>query len=71
MPLEGVVLQLKSMNVETILNFPFLTLPNEEGLRQAENLLIHLEALYMKTRKITYLGLLMIELPLFPRYSKM
>ncbi|CCJ30662.1 unnamed protein product, partial [Pneumocystis jirovecii] len=70
MPIEGVVLKMKSMNIDNILNFPFPTPPDEESLKKAENLLICLNALD-KQKRITSLGKVMSLFPLAPRYSKM
>lgn len=44
-PIEGVVLQMKSMHIDAVVNFPFPTPPNRDALRQAEKLLTHLGAL--------------------------
>lgn len=33
---EGVVLQMKSMNIDTIVNFPFPTAPDRTSLKKAE-----------------------------------
>lgn len=33
---EGVVLQMKSMNIDTIVNFPFPTAPDRPSLKKAE-----------------------------------
>ncbi|KAG9035596.1 putative ATP-dependent RNA helicase DHR1 [Tulasnella sp. JGI-2019a] len=45
MPIEGVVLQMKSMHIDAVINFPFPTPPNRDGLRRAEKLLTYLGAL--------------------------
>lgn len=36
MPIEGIVLQMKSMNIDTVINFPFPTPPDRDSLRKAE-----------------------------------
>ncbi|KAG5437605.1 hypothetical protein PCANB_000642 [Pneumocystis canis] len=69
MPIEGVVLKMKSMNIDNILNFPFPTLPEKESLKKAENLLMCLNALN-KQNRITNLGRTMALFPLAPRYAK-
>ncbi|KAG8862402.1 putative ATP-dependent RNA helicase DHR1 [Tulasnella sp. 330] len=87
MPIEGVVLQMKSMHIDAVINFPFPTPPNRDALRQAEKLLTHLGALESpETTKgatsnkssslttggrITDLGRAMALFPVSPRYSKM
>jgi ATP-dependent RNA helicase DHX37/DHR1 len=45
MPIEGVVLQMKSMNIDAVVNFPFPTPPDRQTLRKAETVLTHLGAL--------------------------
>ncbi|QRV77442.1 Helicase associated domain (HA2) [Ceratobasidium sp. AG-Ba] len=45
MPIEGVVLQMKSMGIDAVINFPFPTPPDRESLRKAEVVLTHLGAL--------------------------
>ncbi|THH01498.1 hypothetical protein EW026_g1188 [Hermanssonia centrifuga] len=45
MPIEGVVLQMKSMHIDAVTNFPFPTPPDRLSLRKAEVILTHLGAL--------------------------
>nr|CAG8440501.1 12065_t:CDS:10 [Entrophospora candida] len=71
MPIEGVVLQMKSMNLDNIVNFPFPTPPNRDQLLKAENLLKHMNALDDNTGQITELGRVMATFPIAPRFSKM
>lgn len=70
MPVEGVVLNMKSMGIQTVANFPFPTPPNREMLRQAENLLKYLGALDKQKGQITSMGKKMSLFPLSPRFSK-
>ena len=70
MPVEGVVLQLKSMDLQHVVNFPFPTPPDRQSLAKAEKLLTYLGAL-SKDGKITSLGLELSTYPLSPRFSKM
>ncbi|KAI9683208.1 MAG: putative ATP-dependent RNA helicase DHR1 [Trizodia sp. TS-e1964] len=65
----GVVLQLKSMKIPHIEDFPFPTPPSIESLQKAENLLSNLKAL--SDGKINDLGALMSAFPLSPRFSRM
>ena len=44
-PIEGVVLQMKSMHIDAVVNFPFPTPPDRLALKKAEALLTHLNAL--------------------------
>jgi ATP-dependent RNA helicase DHX37/DHR1 len=81
MPIDGVVLQMKSMHIDTVTNFPFPTPPDRLALRQAETVLRHLGAIEDKKQEpasqvvgngqITELGRAMALFPLSPRYSRM
>jgi ATP-dependent RNA helicase DHX37/DHR1 len=68
-PLEGVVLQLKSMGVPVV-NFPFPTSPDRESLQKAENLLSYLGAI-SPDGKVTKLGHELSLYPLNPRFARM
>jgi ATP-dependent RNA helicase DHX37/DHR1 len=68
-PLEGVVLQLKSMGAPVV-NFPFPTSPDRESLQRAENLLSYLGAL-TSDGKVTKLGHELSLYPLNPRFARM
>lgn len=74
MPIEGVVLQMKSMYIDAVINFPFPTPPERSTLRQAETVLTHLGALKSSSgseAQITELGQTMSLFPLSPRFSRM
>ncbi|KAG8723348.1 putative ATP-dependent RNA helicase DHR1 [Ceratobasidium sp. 423] len=78
MPVEGVVLQMKSMGIDAVVNFPFPTPPEREALRRAEVTLAHLGALAGENGgkvvvggQITPLGRAMSLFPVSPRFSKM
>lgn len=70
MPVEGVVLQLKSMDLQHVVNFPFPTPPDRRSLAQAEKLLSYLGAISHEG-KITDVGRELSNYPLSPRFSKM
>ena len=70
MPVEGIALQLKSMELHNVVNFPFPTPPDRQGLAKAERLLMYLGAL-TKDGKITPGGRGLSAFPLSPRYAKM
>ena len=70
MPVEGVVLQLKSMDLQHVVNFPFPTPPDRQGLAKAEKLLRYLGALSLEG-KVTTVGRELSNYPLSPRFSKM
>ncbi|GAA5824419.1 hypothetical protein JCM5353_005031 [Sporobolomyces roseus] len=77
MPIEGIVLTMKSMNIDSVANFPFPTPPDRDSLRRAEKTLVNLAALEAVDNaskvggKITDLGRSMALFPLSPRFSKM
>ncbi|XP_053276304.1 probable ATP-dependent RNA helicase DHX37 [Pleuronectes platessa] len=84
-PVEDLVLQMKDLNIEKVVNFPFPTTPSSEALVAAEQLLISLGALeepphtervkeMQRARlcsPITPLGRAMASFPVSPRYAKM
>jgi len=70
MPVEGVVLQLKSMDLQHVVNFPFPTPPDPQSLAKAEKLLSYLGAVSPEGR-ITTIGRELSKYPLSPRFAKM
>lgn len=70
MPVESIVLQMKSMAIHNVVNFPFPTPPDRKALFNATELLQHLGALDMKGN-ITQDGKVMSLFPLSPRFSKL
>lgn len=74
MPIDGVVLQMKSMHIDAVVNFPFPTPPPRDMLFKSERLLTHLGALQKTSTngaQITDMGRSMALFPLSPRYSRM
>jgi ATP-dependent RNA helicase DHX37/DHR1 len=74
MPIDGVVLQMKSMHIDAVVNFPFPTPPSRDMLFKSEKLLTHLGALQTtgaNGAQITDMGRSMALFPLSPRYSRM
>ncbi|CAG8907612.1 unnamed protein product [Penicillium nalgiovense] len=69
-PIEGVVLQMKSMGLHNVINFPFPTPPSRQGLAKAEKLLKNLGAL-TADGQVTPIGRRLSTYPLSPRFSKM
>lgn len=69
-PIEGVVLQLKSMKLRNIASFPFPTPPDLGRLMKAEKLLTHLGSLTVEGT-ITPHGQELAHYPLSPRFAKM
>ncbi|KAL5859172.1 hypothetical protein ACOSQ4_000468 [Xanthoceras sorbifolium] len=69
-PVEGVVLLMKSMNIDKVANFPFPTPPEATALVEAERCLKALEALDGNGR-LTTLGKAMAHYPMSPRHSRM
>ena len=72
-PVEDLVLQLKTLNIDRLANFPFPTPPDLKAIQVAEDILVQLNALdrTTATKKITDLGRRMAAYPVNPRYSKM
>ncbi|RWS15917.1 putative ATP-dependent RNA helicase kurz-like protein, partial [Dinothrombium tinctorium] len=85
-PVDDLVLQMKSMNIDNVCNFPFPTPPSSEALKASEQRLMLLGALddlrrethslssiksQLSLTKITPLGKAMAYFPLNPRYAKM
>ncbi|XP_033947271.1 probable ATP-dependent RNA helicase DHX37 isoform X2 [Pseudochaenichthys georgianus] len=84
-PVEDLVLQMKDLNIDKVVNFPFPTSPSTEALVAAEQLLVSLGALKEPPRTgslkqmelarlscpITPLGRAMASFPVAPRYAKM
>lgn len=70
-PVDSVYLQMKSMNIDNIVNFPFPTQPDREQLAAAERLLIQLDALDPKSKRITDVGRQLCAFPVAPRLGKM
>ena len=67
---------MKSMGIDTVVNFPFPTPPDCQSLYKAERILTYLGALRPsnlrnESGQITDLGLAMSLFPLSPRFSKM
>ncbi len=69
MPIEGVVLQLKSMNLQHVVNFPFPTPPDRQSIVKAEKLLTYLSAI-SPSGQITPVGTSMSVFPLAPRFAR-
>ncbi|XP_056275402.1 probable ATP-dependent RNA helicase DHX37 isoform X2 [Pseudoliparis swirei] len=84
-PVEDLVLQMKDLNIDKVVNFPFPTSPSAEALVAAEQLLVSLGALIepphtgsvreMERARlscpISPLGRAMASFPVSPRYAKM
>ncbi|KJZ70735.1 hypothetical protein HIM_09868 [Hirsutella minnesotensis 3608] len=69
MPIEGVVLQLKAMNIQHVVNFPFPTPPDRQNLAKAEKLLTYLSAISAEGQ-VTHVGKTMSVFPLSPRFAR-
>ncbi|KAF9534476.1 P-loop containing nucleoside triphosphate hydrolase protein [Crepidotus variabilis] len=76
MPIDSVILQMKSMHIDAVVNFPFPTAPDRQALHNAEKILRYLGALTSVPHsntgaQITDLGRAMSLFPLSPRLSRM
>ncbi len=81
-PIDGLVLQMKAMNIIRVHGFPFPTPPAEDAIIKAERTLVHLNALEeaktendngrpSQAAKITDLGRAMCAFPTGPRFAKL
>ncbi|XP_062506597.1 probable ATP-dependent RNA helicase DHX37 isoform X2 [Corticium candelabrum] len=77
-PVDDLILQMKSMGITVVENFPFPTPPKDEAIKAAEQLLVNLGALKEEKtssgsvqRIVTSLGLVMAKFPVSPRCAKM
>ncbi|CAG9767577.1 unnamed protein product [Ceutorhynchus assimilis] len=68
-PVDDLYLQMKCMNIDKIVNFPFPTAPDLLQLKTAEQRLEVLGAL--KKGQVTLLGRAISKFPVLPRYGKM
>lgn len=69
--LEGVVLLLKSIGVDNVVNFPFPSPPEGASLRAAQKCLVALSAVDKSDGSLTKMGRAMAQLPVSPRHSRM
>ncbi|EDR29329.1 ATP-dependent RNA helicase, putative [Entamoeba dispar SAW760] len=69
MPLESVILTLKGMGIDKVINFPFPSQINIERLKEANKILEIIGILDSKER-ITEIGKIIKEYPLHPRLGK-
>ncbi len=69
--LEGVVLLLKSIGVDNVVNFPFPSPPEGASLRAAQKCLVALSAVDKSDGSLTEMGRAMAQLPVSPRHSRM
>ncbi|XP_024524561.1 ATP-dependent RNA helicase DEAH13 isoform X1 [Selaginella moellendorffii] len=70
-PIEGVVLVLKCMGIDKVMNFPFPTPPEKGALLEAEKCLTALSALDRTTGLPTSIGKAMALYPINPRHARM
>lgn len=84
-PVDDLVLQMKAMNIDKVVNFPYPSPPDKEALKAAEKKLILMGALeelpkparfkdlskWEWSSKVTPLGRAMSCFPVSPRYAKM
>lgn len=68
-PLDSIVLRMKSLGIHSLENFPFPTSPDLASLRLAERRLQHLGAL-SKDLDLTSMGKSLDIFPLAPRHAK-
>lgn len=70
-PVDDLYLQMKCMNIDKVVNFPFPTAPDLLQLRSAEHRLKTLGALDKEKGGVTALGRAISKFPVLPRFGKM
>jgi ATP-dependent RNA helicase DHX37/DHR1 len=77
-PIDDLLLQMKAMNIDRVVNFPFPTSPDKEAMEAAEKRLVILGSLSVEdttgggqVSRITPLGMTMAQLPVAPHFAKM
>ena len=70
MALDTLVLRLKSLGIEDVISFPYISRPSEEGLRQSIKLMTLLNCLNGKTEEITEIGRMLVKIPIEPFLSR-
>eukprot|EP00494_Astrolonche_serrata_P027266 UN27529 len=70
-PIENIILSMKNMNINNILQFPFPTCPSRESLQKGEKILQYLGALESTENKlITPIGKKLCVFPIGVRFAK-
>lgn len=69
-PLDSSILTLKTIGIEEIMKFPFVTKPGVQSILQAEKELVKIGAL-TEDQKITPLGTSLSQFPIKPRLGKL
>ena len=64
------MLRLKSLNINDVINFPYIENPDSEGLKNSEEILKLIGALHPQKGTITKIGSLLIKLPIEPFLSR-
>ncbi|EGG19093.1 DEAD/DEAH box helicase [Cavenderia fasciculata] len=70
-PIDSMVLQMKSMGIENVEKFPFPTPPEQVSLKTAVRTLVYLGALEKETNHVTSIGDQMSKFPVSPRFARM
>lgn len=64
------VLRLKSLKINEVITFPYLSKPSIEGLKNSQELLKLIGALEGTSGKITKIGELLVKIPVDPFLSR-
>ena len=70
MALDTAVLRIKSLGLEDVLGFPYLSPPDPEGLKESLETMRMLGCLDEKTDKITEIGRMLVKIPIEPFLSR-
>ena len=68
--LETVVLRIKSLKISDVVNFPYISKPDVEGLKSSIEILTLIGALSGSSQEITKIGELLIKIPIDPFLSR-
>ena len=64
MALDTLILRIKSLGLEDVIGFPYLSRPDSEGLKESLETMKMLECLDEKTGKITEIGRMLVKIPI-------
>ena len=64
MALDTLVLRLKSLKIEDVINFPYLSEPSKDGLSESLRVMTLMGCLDTETKKITEIGKILVKIPI-------
>ena len=64
MALDTLVLRLKSLRINDVINFPYLSQPSLDGIKESIRIMTFMGCLEEKTEKITEIGKILVRIPI-------